>query len=66
MAPVVPARRVAWGDNQGTRSRRARKAGTRTQYVRYVQSVQYVPYVAPLGQAALRRRYVPNAGGGYA
>ena len=32
------------------------KAGTRTQYV----------YVGPWGQAALRLRYVPNAGGRYA
>ena len=27
---------------------------------------QYVQYAAPLGQAALRLRYVPNAGGRYA
>ena len=32
-------------------------AGTRTQYVQYV---------GPWGQAALRLRYVPNAGGWYA
>ena len=33
------------------------EAGTRTQYVQYV---------VPWGQAALRLRYVPNAGGWYA
>ena len=33
------------------------EAGTRT---------QYVLYVGPWGQAALRLRYVPNAGGWYA
>ena len=36
---------------------RTPKAGTRT---------QYVLYVGPWGQAALRLRYVPNAGGWYA
>ena len=33
------------------------EAGTRTQYVQYA---------GPWGQAALRLRYVPNAGGWYA
>ena len=46
---------VAWGATaRGTYS--TAEAGTRTPYVQYV---------GPWGQAALRLRYVPNAGGWY-
>ena len=46
----------AWGATvRGTYG--TAEAGTRT---------QYVLYAGPWGQAALRRRYVPNAGGWYA
>ena len=56
----VPTTRVkvplAWGATvRGTYS--TPEAGTRT---------QYVLYVGPWGQAALRLRYVHNAGGWYA
>ena len=48
-----------WRPGVITRERgayRTAEAGTRTQYVQYV---------GPWGQAALRLRYVPNAGGWY-
>ena len=47
---------IAWGATvRGTYG--TPEAGTCTPYVQYV---------GPWGQAALRVRYVPNAGGGYA
>ena len=53
-AHVAPA--AAWGATvRGTYG--TPEAGTRTQYVQYA---------GPWGQAALRPRYVPNAGGWYA
>ena len=47
---------------------RTPKAFARTQYVlsTYPVRTQYVLYVGPWGQAALRLRYVPSAGGWYA
>jgi hypothetical protein len=50
------ARVLAWGATVRS-TYRTPEAGTRT---------QYVLYVGPWGQAALRLRYVPNAGGWYA
>ena len=77
-AAVEPARRdreqlAAWGDKQRTLSQRPGRARYAVRTVRGTcgtaeagTRTQYVQYAGPWGQAALRLRYVPNAGGGCA
>ena len=56
LQPMICPAHSTWGATvRGTYP--TPEAGTRT---------QYVLYVGPWGQAALRLRYVPNAGGWYA